>query len=199
VHFLQQRIAEDAQAAGGAEPPLARLVTDPGAQQAPVPMDFFLKLLGRDWARNVRELDKYAAAVAALNRQKGEFRAPPQEPPPRGPESLRGPSSSSPPSPPSGEPIPARNLTEADLIREMEAHDHIQHRVARALGISRTTLDKWLRELGISRPKDIPREAIEAAQQQTGGDIEQMARELKISVRGLKLRMTELGMSEPRR
>jgi DNA-binding NtrC family response regulator len=81
----------------------------------------------------------------------------------------------------------------------MEAHDHIQHRVARALGISRTTLDKWLRELGISRPKDIPREAIEAALQQSGGDIELMARELKISVRGLKLRMTELGMGEPRR
>ena len=201
VHFLLQRIAEDVQAAG-AEAPLARLVVDPGAQQAPVPMDFFLRLLGRDWARNVRELDKYVAAVAASNRQRGEFRAPPQEPPPaspaRAPESLRGPSSSQPPA--SGDGAPgARNLSEADLIREMEAHDHIQHRVARALGISRTTLDKWLRDLGISRPKDIPREAIEGALQQTGGDIDQMARLLKISVRGLKLRMTELGISEPRR
>jgi transcriptional regulator with GAF, ATPase, and Fis domain len=196
VHFLQQRIAEDTQASG-AEAPLARLITDPGAQQAPVPMDFFLKLLGRDWSRNIRELDKYVAAVAVANRHKGEFRAPPQEPSPRPAESLRGPPSSP---PPASDPGPgAKNLSEADLIREMEAHDHIQHRVARALGISRTTLDKWLRELGISRPKDIPREAIEAALQQSGGDIELMARELKISVRGLKLRMTELGMGEPRR
>ncbi|MCS6901320.1 MAG: sigma-54 dependent transcriptional regulator [Myxococcales bacterium] len=199
VHFLLQRIAEDAQVAGGTEPPLARLVIDPGAQQAPVPMDFFLKLLGREWMRNVRELDKYTAAVAALNRQKGEFRAPPQEPLGKAPEHLRGLSNSSPPSSSQGESTPARHLTEADLIREMEAHDHIQHRVARTLGISRTTLDKWLRELGIRRPKDIPREEIEAALQRIGGDMEQMARELKISVRGLKLRMTELGIHEPRR
>ena len=80
----------------------------------------------------------------------------------------------------------------------MEAHDHIQHRVARTLGISRTTLDKWLRELGIRRPKDIPREAIESAWADAAGDIEQAARTLKISVRGLKLRMTELGISTGR-
>jgi two-component system nitrogen regulation response regulator GlnG len=195
VHFLLQRIHEDTQAVGG-DAPLARLVQDPGAQQGPIPMDFFLRLLGRDWSRNVRELDKYVAAVAAANRQRGEFRAPPHEPSaPRPPDSARGPSSN--PPLPDGAPG-AKNISEAELIREMEAHDHIQHRVARALGISRTTLDKWLRDLGIRRPKDIPREAIEAAFQQSKGDIEQTARFLKISVRGLKLRMTELGLQEPR-
>ena len=40
---------------------------------------------------------------------------------------------------------------------------------------------------------------IEAAWASTQGDIEAMARELKVSVRGLKLRMTELGISELRR
>lgn len=196
VHFLQQRIAGDEQTAGGS-PLLARFVTDPGVKQPPIPMDFFIKLLGREWYRNVRELDKYVASVAALNHTHGDFREPPLEPqavrPPDSSQTSVSPSSSS--EHPSG----TKNLTEAELIREMEAHDHIQHRVAKALGISRTTLDKWLRDLGIRRPKDIPREAIEDAIQQTQGDLDQMAKILKISARGLKLRMTELGMGEIRR
>jgi two-component system nitrogen regulation response regulator GlnG len=184
VHFLAARVAEEQR--GGQASSLAWLLADPGSQPPPIPMDFMLRLLGREWTRNVRELEKTVAAVAALNRGAKSFQTPPFEPA-RSPDRI---------SAPPGEPISAAKpaITEADLVRELEANDHVQGRVARALGISRTTLDKWLRELGISRPKDIPRDAIEAAFQETGGDVEQMSRLLKISVRGLKLRMTELGL-----
>jgi DNA-binding NtrC family response regulator len=186
VHFLAARVAEEQRS--GQASSLAWLLQDPGSQSPPIPMEFVLRLLGRDWARNVRELEKAVAAVAALNRGAKSFQAPPLD---QGPARAQDRISA-----PPGEPISAAKpaITEAVLVRELEANDHVQGRVARALGISRTTLDKWLRELGISRPKDIPRDAIEAALQETGGDIEQMARILKVSVRGLKLRMTELGL-----
>jgi DNA-binding NtrC family response regulator len=157
-------------------------------------MSFVLKLIGRPWNRNVRELEKVVAAVAAGNRNRADFLEPPivSEAPVR--EPVRAPQSV----PPPGAPHSRSNPTEADLIRELEANDHVQHRAAKALGISRTTLDKWLRDLGIRRPKDVTREAIEQALAEGQGDLERVAKTLKVSLRGLKLRMTELGIEAPR-
>ena len=62
------------------------------------------------------------------------------------------------------------------------------------LGVSRTTLDKWMRDLGIRRPSDIALEEIEAVRKSRRGDLVATATALRISVRGLKLRLRELAL-----
>lgn len=71
----------------------------------------------------------------------------------------------------------------------MGAHDFNQADVARAVGVPYTTLDRWMRELGVVRPRDLRDDEIDAARRATGGDIAQMAKMLRVSVRGLRSRV----------
>jgi hypothetical protein len=52
-----------------------------------------------------------------------------------------------------------------------------------------------MREQGIVRPRDLPAETIEAARREARGDLVEMARLLRVSLRGLKLRLAELGLA----
>jgi DNA-binding NtrC family response regulator len=45
------------------------------------------------------------------------------------------------------------------------------------------------------RPKDLSREEILSAMQQAQGDAQEMARLLRVSLRGLKVRLKELGLA----
>jgi hypothetical protein len=85
------------------------------------------------------------------------------------------------------------------LLELLEEHDYVQHRVAKALGISYATLDRRLKELGVNRATDLTDAAVAAARERTGGDVEKMARLLRVSVRGLRLRLAGGGGKEPER
>jgi two-component system nitrogen regulation response regulator GlnG len=188
THFLRRKAEEEA----GQGSPLAQLWRPADAHSPPIKMSFFVDLLRHDWPRNVRELEKYAASCAIAVREHGRFTPPPlvssvrTQPPPA--------ASATPAVEERGAAAPAKGRpSEEELLRHLDAHDYVQNRVASALGISRTTLDKWMRELKIRRPKDVPRDEIEAARVAAAGSVPEMARALHVSVRGLKLRMNELG------
>ncbi|MCY1060288.1 sigma 54-interacting transcriptional regulator [Nannocystis sp. SCPEA4] len=66
---------------------------------------------------------------------------------------------------------------------------------AAALGISRNTLKRRMEAKGLRRPFDLDAEEIRAALRREG-DVQAASRALRVSERGLRLRMTELGLSE---
>jgi two-component system nitrogen regulation response regulator GlnG len=165
-------------------PPLWRAAD---TQRPPVSMDFFLGLLCHPWPRNVRELEKLAAAASALNRSTRVFVAP---------ELV---ATTDPDGPPTAPPVLAQPAgqrpSEGAIVRALEAADHVAQRAAKQLGVSHSTLDRWQRELGIARPKDLSRADLERALERAGGDDAAAAKALRVSLRGLRLRLTELGIS----
>jgi DNA-binding NtrC family response regulator len=144
----------------------------------PVPASFFLELIARNFANNVRELEHLAAHVASLNLDGEDFMAP--EPSERD-VSVR-----------TGAPVPSR--PDADRLNAVLAeHGYALGRVARALGVSHSTVDRWMRELHIRRAQDLNEASVGEALAQHRGDTVNAARALRVSERGLALRMRELG------
>jgi DNA-binding NtrC family response regulator len=146
-------------------------------------MEFFRAMLGHPWPRNVREIQKVASRVAMALRSRAPIdrallvaQPSPREPAPARAHAHR--------TAPSAE----------ELVELLDRHDFVQNRLAKALGISRTTLDKWMRDAGVRRPSDLAREEIATALERFDGDLAAAARGLGISQRGLRLRMTELGL-----
>jgi transcriptional regulator with PAS, ATPase and Fis domain len=185
VHMLRRRIETDDDPATRAF--LSTLFRAADDEPAPVPVAFILELLRHDWPRNVRELERHVAAVVAASVQAGEFTRLTSEPTVSSMPSSR-------PSRPSVPPRDERSRPSADeLLAHLDAHDYVQHQVARAIGVSRTTLDKWMRELSIARPKELGAATIRDALA-SAGSLDRAARVLRVSARGLKLRMTELGL-----
>ena len=148
-----------------------------------IPMAFFRELLGYAWPRNVREIQKVASRVAMALRSGLPIE-----------RSLLGPSVE----PVRDAPLARRTAPNADeLVELLDAHDFVQNRLASTLGVSRTTLEKWMRKAGIRRPSDLDGDTIAVALAGSRGDLATTARGLGISKRGLRLRMTELGLSAP--
>ena len=188
VHFFGQKTAQ--------HPPLQRFWRLADQHPPPLPLGFFKQLITAPWPGNIRQLWNVVEQVAAENIHPGSFVVP-RELVHEGlatsdtvPAELPGAPAAAPP------PAPARAQRpdgEA-LIVLLEQHDFVQRRVARQLGVSHTTLDRWMQEAGLRRPRDIPRAELEALTRETGGDLTQMARLLKVSPRGLKLRLAALGL-----
>jgi DNA-binding NtrC family response regulator len=204
VLFLRRRAHEYAQQQGRTweTSPFAGFWREATAYPPPVPLPYMMRLIGHDWPRNIRELDKFAAEVAASLVQGAGL-----PPPPGGPSSLRERQPTHPPAsdavPPPTPPVPPlpdgdtrahQRPDRAEIERVLGEQNFNQTEAARALGVSYATLDRWLRELGIVRPKDLSREEILAAWQQAAGDTTEMARLLRVSLRGLKGRLKELGL-----
>jgi DNA-binding NtrC family response regulator len=144
-------------------------------------MAFFRRMLGHDWPRNVREIQKVASRVAMALRIDGAID-----------DALIG---HAPEAARQREPL-RRNPPDADeLVELLDRHDFIQNRLAKALGVSRTTLDKWMRDAGVRRPSELDREEITIALARSRGDVTATARALRVSKRGLRLRMTEVGIA----
>jgi two-component system nitrogen regulation response regulator GlnG len=69
---------------------------------------------------------------------------------------------------------------------------------ARALGISRTSLYALIdASPSIRKAKDVPVEELRACHAELAGDVEAMAERLRVSSRGIRLRLKELGLAEP--
>jgi len=186
AHFFAAQVAAlgDDTRAGRA---LRALVRPADVEPPPIPLEHVLDLMRHRWPRNVRELERHVAGLVGSIAETGAFRAKsPASVRPPGPDSARPPAPSTP---------PAKGRPELDeLLRVLDAHDYVQQQVARALGVSRTTLDKWMRELGVRRPKDVPDAELLAAVRAHGRALDAAARALRVSLRGLRLRLTELGV-----
>jgi two-component system, NtrC family, nitrogen regulation response regulator GlnG len=200
--FLWRRTLELARRLGKSwdETPLAGLWRPADSYAPPLPQRHMLELLAHDWPRNVRELDKHAADIATSFIQRAP--APSVSSPALARPAPTPSAASRPPADPvAEEPAPAeagrQRPERAELERMLEGMSFNQAELARRLGVPYATLDRWLREVGVVRPKDLTREEIVASWQQTGGDVAAMARVLRVSPKGLKQRLTELGLGGP--
>ena len=85
-------------------------------------------------------------------------------------------------------------LPDAVLLEALQRHGWEIRPTAKHLGISRTTLIALMDRCdAIRRPKDLTREDIDRCREETGGSMEAMAERLHVSLRGLRLRLAELG------
>jgi DNA-binding NtrC family response regulator len=83
------------------------------------------------------------------------------------------------------------------LLALLEAHGFNQSAAAADLGASRTTLIKLMEDLRLPRATDLDAAAITRACAGAGGDVDQAARALRVSVTALRKRMAALGLKPP--
>ena len=76
----------------------------------------------------------------------------------------------------------------------LEEYDYNQTHTAKALGVSRKTLIRLMKTMGFVRATDLDVDEIEDALNAHGRDIARVAQSLRISRRGLQLRMRQLGL-----
>ena len=81
---------------------------------------------------------------------------------------------------------------QARLAEFMARYAFRQRQASAALGVSRTTLLKLMESLGMPRPKDLVADAINAGIEAVGEDVDRLSSHLRVSPRGLRLRMAEL-------
>ncbi len=77
----------------------------------------------------------------------------------------------------------------ADLYNLFVQLDYNQVRIAEHLSVSRTTLIKLMGSFGIPRPQDLTPEQLQKTYTEANGDLEEMARLLKVSPLGLKIHL----------
>ncbi len=82
-----------------------------------------------------------------------------------------------------------RDAARSSLEARLAAAGHRQAEVARALGLSRTTLGKVLEVLGLARAATLDEAALRAALDAAGGDAPAAAQALGVSVEALRLRL----------
>jgi two-component system nitrogen regulation response regulator GlnG len=182
-------------------PPLRRFWQRASQLPPPIPSSFLEQLLQCDWPGNVRQLRNVVETTAIANLDRSSFCVPVEvaDDLERGATTTVAHDAASIPKPRGQRSEPATlradTIDEAKLLALLEENDYVQSRVAKAAGVSHTTVDRWMRELGLRRPRDLTREEVSDVAEQTNHDLEQMARLLKVSRRGLKLRMVTLGLS----
>ena len=99
------------------------------------------------------------------------------------------------PSPAEEESKPRRAVTPEQVYAALEACDWRQGAAAKRLGIPRSTLYNMTKKLaGVRQAKDITRPEIEQLLAEYDGDLDQVARKLKVSKRAIQLRMNQLDM-----
>jgi two-component system nitrogen regulation response regulator GlnG len=136
-------------------------------------------LVRHDWPGNVRELRNAARRLVI------DSRGAPRAQAERLIAELAGAARPAAPAP--------RSLEPEAVVAALEQHGWKPGAAAAALGISKTTLYALMQRLpGVRKARDLSRAEILACQRETGGDVDAMAAALKVSRRGLVLRMREL-------
>jgi two-component system nitrogen regulation response regulator GlnG len=98
--------------------------------------------------------------------------------------------------PPAGEVVeePRDAVSEADFVEAWAANDYEVARVARVLNMSRGAVYRRVREMpGCRLAGDIPRDELQAALEEAGGDVAAAARTLCVSHAGLRARLRVAG------
>ena len=193
VHFLRAEMSELGE--------VHRLEPGPAEQPAWLPARLVARLARYDWPGNVRELRNVARQLAISSRGQAQVHADlelrrremPERPGAAKPSSVASESTSP-------KPRKERRLegASAEEVREvLRATGRNFTRAARALGISRTTLLKRTRELGLYRgPDEVTDDELLALAKETNGDLDTMADRLQQARRGLELRLAKLKRRE---
>jgi two-component system nitrogen regulation response regulator GlnG len=88
---------------------------------------------------------------------------------------------------------PPRTITDDELVAVLRSHAFQLSAAAKALGISRTTLDALIdRSARLRKARDISTDEIQHALEDSGGDTRAAAVRLEVSARALELRLREI-------
>jgi two-component system nitrogen regulation response regulator GlnG len=195
-HFLRRELENLREA--------QRLATPPEGRPW-IPAALVARLAAYDWPGNVRQLRNAARQIVIAGRDSGESgmwlqaerlieeTAPPRQPD-TGPVGVQSAEEGA--SPPMrlyrdpGEP------SEEEILAALRANRWRIQRAAVQLGISRGSLyERIERSSKIRKAVDLSPREIEEAHQRCGGDLDAMAEILEVSRRGLRRRMTQLGLT----
>jgi two-component system nitrogen regulation response regulator GlnG len=142
------------------------------ASEAEVPASLVRAWMGYAWPGNVREVRNLARRWAVASRSGVALERPPQA---------------------GAKHEAAPELDDDRLLATLEAHDWAPGAAARALGVSKTTVYAWIeRSPRVRKARDVSPDELEQAMRATDRDPERAARLLKVSHRGLQLRLREL-------
>jgi two-component system nitrogen regulation response regulator GlnG len=181
LHFLRQILAKTGE--------LARLEIPMTAKRTWLMGDAMTLVALAPWPGNVRQLRNFAAQLAAINRGASAARLDPTLLATLAHEvssvSMVPPKVKSQAMLAKADPISREKLLDA-----LERHDFRTSRAARDLGISRTTLyDHIQRDPELHKASDIADEELHRLRQECQGDLAQLSKRLRVSVRALKLRL----------
>jgi two-component system, NtrC family, nitrogen regulation response regulator GlnG len=168
VSFLREELAHAPE----------RLV-DPGPSDAMwLPTELMTRLLRHDWPGNVRELRNVARRLAVALVE-------------RGVAALDGPAGVGEATP--APPRRAGDPGDEEIMTALEKNRWEVAGAARALGVPKTTLYRLI-EGRVRTARDLAVDEILAARAEHGGRLARMAEALRVSQRGLRQRMAELGI-----
>jgi len=94
------------------------------------------------------------------------------------------------PAPEAAEPTSQKRpgeLTESEVMAALEQHGWSPGRTAASLGLPTSTLHDLLRRLGIRRASDLSEAELTDAEARFGGNLDEMAKALRVSPRALRL------------
>lgn len=163
-----------------------------------LPAALVARLVRCDWPGNVRQLRNVARQLVIASRGEDRVRMNPAV------ERLLEGGAAPLPDTPAEEPLAPPRPTPADLssisddrvVEVLEQTGWHFTAAARELGVSKTSMYQLVaRSKRIRKAKDLTREEILDAQRECDGDLAKMAARLSVSRRGLKLRMTTLGIA----
>ena len=142
-------------------------------------------LLREAWRGNVRQLRNYTRRLVVALLGLGDD---PGIPASAWPEQPEGPA-------PPRKAARTSQVSDRGLHAALEANDWQIAATARALGVSRNTLYARMKRSGhLVRARDLPRDTLVELYRRHDGDLAAIARDLRVSVRGLHLRLRELGI-----
>ena len=190
LHFLRESLAEHRA--------LARLQTDIDARRPWLAATLVAGLLRHDWPGNVRELRNLARQMALGGQDTAVLKAHHAPALARLLDGVEGRlTTTSLPAPAAPPPfdVDAEDgpLTDRRVEETLRAHGWQTRSAARALGVPRTTLYRFIKNSNRLRSAaDIPDDELRTCHAQFGGDLAQMADALCISVRALMFRLRDL-------
>jgi len=154
-----------------------------------LPLAVTRALLRRRWPGNVRELKAAALRLAVEHADAPRAAAPPAPAPPSPASSERAPPAA---------PTRRERPTDAAILAALEAEGYVISRAAKSLGVAENTVRAVIdRTPGMKRCPELSAAEISEALASAGA-LAGAARRLKVSARGLRLRMKQLGLAPPR-
>jgi two-component system, NtrC family, nitrogen regulation response regulator GlnG len=182
VHFLRAELATTGEG--------HRLEPAPSGADPWLSIDLVARLCRADWPGNVRQLRNVARQLAIASRGVAQLQLSPAVE-----RALAPKTASEPPRPgPQTRARPAE-IDEATLVSTLGAHRYRIAATAKALGISKTSLYALIEASPrVRKARDLSADEISLAI--ADNDVAEAAQGLEVSERGLRLRMTELGLTK---
>jgi two-component system nitrogen regulation response regulator GlnG len=196
-HFLRQEL----QAIGAAD----RLRSGEPDARPWLPPALVARIAQYDWPGNVRQLRNAARQIAIAGQGRGQvplstaWERAPADPVEGEPAKAAVPDLAKARAPRKTYRDPAE-IGEEELLAALRAHRFRLQPTAVALGVSRPSLyDRIDRSTKVRKAVDLSSEEIAAAYGQCSGDLDAMVELLEVSRKGLRRRMTQLGLAAPDR